>query len=320
MNPIKLLRKKLGPVKRVVLDEWPYQGRMKRIPEIRSHFRPMLETLEPLPPFRKNVYEVHMLCGKRDLDMGIWASWSIMRFLDGCAKLYVHSDGTLTEEDESIWRKFIGGIVVVDRRDSDKTVEAALGKTTKHLYKWRCGNWASAQLVDVHFFGEAPTLLIMDSDVLTFSTPKEVMDALTASKPRFAWCRDLRNAYSSTPEILEEVTGRTLPQRLCAGFLVSPRLKASDFLELDRQMELIDQDPRVEVNHYWSCQTYYAMIAAGFDGSMPLSASYSNTDGKTGSDQILRHYVGIPKVRFRYFTEGLPRLIHEGRKPEAREQ
>lgn len=320
MNPIKLLRKKLGPVKRVVLDEWPYQGRMKRIPEIRSGFRPLLDKLEPLPPFRENLYEIHMLCGKRDLDMGIWASWSIMRFLDGCAKLYVHSDGSLTAEDESIWRKIIGEIVVVNRHESDRTVEAALGSTTKHLYKWRCGNWASAQLVDVHFFGEAPTLLIMDSDVLTFSTPKEVVDALTSPNPRFAWCRDLRNAYSATPEILAEVTGRNLPPRLCAGFLVSPRLKPADFLELDRQMELIDQDPRVEINHYWSCQTYYAMIAAGFDGSQPLSDLYSNTDGKTGAGQVLRHYVGIPKVRFRYFTEGLPRVIRDSQKPGATAQ
>lgn len=311
MSAIRQLRKKLGAIKCKVVDQWPYRGRMRAIPEIRAKYRPMLDTLPALPEFTGCDYELHMLCGHRDTDMGVWASWSIMRFLSGRARLYVHSDGTLTKEDEAFWKRIIGEVVVIDRAESDAVVEKALAADTRYLYPWRCSNWASAQLVDVHFFGEAPTLLIFDSDVLTFSKPEEIIAALTAPVPRFSWCLDLRDAYSGTPQLLREVTGREMPPRLCAGFLVSPRLGKEDFLTLDRDMAKIDADPRVSVGHFWSCQTYYGLVASRYPGSAPFSAIYSNTDGKTSDNQVLRHYVGIPKVRFRYYTEGLARLAGE---------
>jgi len=305
------LRKRIGKVKAVVLDQWPYRGKVRGIPANRDRYRPLVRKLPPLPPFHGNVYELHMLCGHRDVDMGIWASWSIMRFLEGKARLYVHSDGTLTAEDEAFWKEIIGEVVVIDRKESDATVEKALKEKAPQLYPWRCSNWASAQLVDVHFFGEAPVFLIMDSDVLTFFRPEEVVEALTASTPRFSWCMDLRDAYSASPQELFEITGRRIPRRLCAGFLVTPRLGMEDFLTLDKDMAAIDADPRVSVGHFWSCQTYYALVASRFPGSAPFSPIYSNTAGKTDDGQILRHYVGIPRVRFRYFAEGLARLTRE---------
>jgi hypothetical protein len=311
MSALRQIRKKLGSIKCKVLDEWPYRGRMRAIPEIRDGYRPLVEKLPPLPPFSENVYELHMLCGHRDVDMGIWASWSIMRFLDGQARLYVHSDGTLTKEDEVFWKRIIGEVIVIDRAESDRTVEASLASTTKHLYPWRCSNWASAQLVDVHYFGDAPSLLIMDSDVLTFSKPEAVVAALKSPVPKFSWCLDLRDAYSASPEVLKEVTGVDIPRRLCAGFLVTPRLGLDDFLQLDEDMKKIDTDPRISVGHFWSCQTYYALVAGRKPGSEPFPESYSNISGNTDAGRTLRHFVGIPKVRFRYYTEGLPRLVKQ---------
>jgi hypothetical protein len=254
-----------------------------------------------------------MLCGHRDADMGIWASWSIMRFLNGLARLYVHSDGTLTQEDELFWRGTVGNLelVVINRQESDSRVAHALASRAARLYAWRCLNWASAQLVDVHFFGDAPTMLVLDSDVLTFSYPQEVVDALAARNHRFVWCMDICDAYSATPAVLHDVTGVHVPHRLCAGFLVTPRLSVEDFLMLDQQIKKIEEDPRIQVGHFWSCQTYYALIASEFPGSGAFSKAYSISDGKTRPEQVVRHYVGVPKIRFRYFSEGLARIAEQ---------
>jgi hypothetical protein len=313
MNIFQYIRKKTGRIKCVVFDQWPYLRSMKSIPRLRQTYLQYIEKLPALPEYRENRYEIHMLCGHRDVDMGIWASWSILRFLDGFGKLYVHSDGTLTDMDALLWRKVVGGMVVVDRTESDQKIKKELSSRTKILLPWRFSNWASAQLVDVHYFGNSPTLLIMDSDVLTFSRPQEVMDALTAVDPSFAWCRDLRNSYSYTPEVIYEITGVRVPRRLCAGFLVSPRLTTEDFIQLDHQMQQIEKTPDVSVgmNDSWACQTYYALIASRFSNSKILSTQYSNITGRVGDQQVLRHYVGIPMVRFRYFTEGLPRILRQ---------
>jgi hypothetical protein len=164
----------------------------------------------------------------------------------------------------------------------------------------------------MHFFGDAPAILIMDSDVLAFQRPVEVMNALTAARPGFAWCRDLRNAYSAEPGLLCEITGVSMPERLCAGFMVCPRLNLGDFMELEAHLDAIHRDERIQLNHYWSCQTYYGLLASRRVGAGILPETYDNTAGRTGPRQVLRHFVGIPRVRFRYFSEGLPRVLHGG--------
>jgi hypothetical protein len=309
--------KKLGAIKSVVLDQWPYRRRAQSIPRLREQYRPLLSVLPPLPPFQENRLELHMLCGHRDADMGIWASWNIMRFLSGLAKLYVHSDGTLTEEDESLWEGTIGKgvLVVIDRKESDSRVERTLAPRTAYLCPWRCSNRASAKLVtklvDVHFFGHTPKLLILDSDVLTFSTPQDVIDALAAPNQGFVWCTDLCDAYSASPEVLHEVTGIHVPRRLNSGFLVAPRLSVEDFLTLDQHVKKLKEDPRIDLNHVWSEQTCYALIASKFPESGAFTRGYAITDGRTSRQQIVRHYVGIPRVRFRYFSEGLARITEQ---------
>jgi hypothetical protein len=305
---LKRLRKRAGKIKAVVLDRWPYMAAVAKIPQMRKELRPLVDRLPVIVSGSEVRYELHMLCGHRDIDMGILASWSLMRFLDGKGRLIVHSDGSLDAEDERRWRAVVGRLDLVSREESDRAVAEALSDT-RELHAWRTSNWASAQLVDAHLFGDAPTMLILDSDVLVFEKPEAVLAALDQRPPRFAWCEDLRNAYSGEIGTIHEITGVTIPPKLCAGFLVSPRMTKADFQRLDDQMVAIRQDGRLEVGHFWSCQTYYALLAAAFKGSAVLPMEYRNTNGKTSPTQILRHYVGIPSVRFRYFTEGTRKLM-----------
>lgn len=302
-DPCKPLRKRLGKLKSILFDRWPYAAAMAKVPKLRVALREVVDALPPLPSAASSRYELHMLCGHRDIDMGILSSWSMMRFLDGRGRLIVHSDGSLDSEDERRWRAVVGRVDVVSREESDRAVDSAIGDT-RELHAWRRSNWASAQLVDAHLFGDAPNLLILDSDVLVFKKPEAVLAALDQSRSRLAWCEDLRNAYSGEIPMIREITGVTIPEKLCAGFLVTPRMTREDFHKLDRQMVRIREDRRIDVGHFWSCQTYYALLAADFEGSAALPATYRNTTGRTSANQVLRHYVGIPSVRFRYFTEG----------------
>jgi hypothetical protein len=251
-----------------------------------------------------------MLCGERDIDMGILASWSLFRFLDGGGNLIVHSDGTLKDDHERRWRGVIGSVDFISRMESDQAVRDSIS-TTKELYPWRMSNWASAQLVDAHLFGSTRSIMVMDSDVLVFKKPQAVLDAMVAVEPRFGWCADLRNAYPDEIGIIGAITGVNIAPRLCAGFMVTPRLSKEEFAKLDGYMTRLRTDGRIDLNHFWSCQCYYALLAAGYPGSNVFSAEYRNTMGATDSNQILRHYVGIPSVRYRYFTEGLPLVLAE---------
>lgn len=304
------VRRRIGRWKSLVLDQWPYRYRMRRAQALRVRYRALLRDLPRLRTQACVTYEIHMLCGKRDLDMGIWASWSLMRFLDGEARLFVHSDGTLTEADVELWRAIVGQLVLIPREERNRVVSAGIGALTPKLHAWRCTNWASTQLVDSHFFGEASRMILMDSDVLVFSRPTEVLAAVTAKEPVVTWCNDLRNAYSASRELIKAVTGVMIPPRLCAGFMVTPRFGTDDFQAIESAMSAIAADGRISLNHFWSCQTYYALAAARRT-AVPLPPRYANSDGATAVEMPLRHYVGVPKIRFRYFTEGLTSLVGE---------
>lgn len=231
-----------------------------------------------------------------------------MRFLGEKARLFVHCDGSLTEKDVVEWDRVVRGIEVVSRLTADVEAGRRLGHT-RHLYRWRCSYRTSPQLVDSHLFGSAPILLLMDSDVLVFSYPKELIGAL--SEGGFTWCNDVRDAYSATPALIEQVTGVRVPPRFNSGMLVAPRFSQDHFMRLDHFMERIQRSGEMDLNRYWACQTYYAMMSTFWNHAKGLSACYETTMGRTGGDMVVRHYVGIPKVKYRFYTEGVARLLDQ---------
>lgn len=314
MTTMATLRRFAGRMKCRLIDELPYARKVRQMPAVRKACRESLQDLPPVPIRGERRFEIHMLCGHRDADMGVWASWSMMRFLDGGGYLYVHSDGSLTAQDEALWKEAVPAMEVISRSHADAEVEKRLAGT-RHLIPWRAGYKTSPQLIDAHLFGEAPVRLIMDSDVLVFRKPEQLIDAL--GRPVFTWCRDVRDAYSASPELFQEVLGIRLPQRFNCGMLGTPHLQQEDFLQLDELLERIRVDGRIDLFRYWACQTYYALLSTFVEGSAVLPSEYDTIPGKTPGECVLRHFVGVANTRYRYFEEGIPRLLQQAREGSA---
>jgi hypothetical protein len=302
------LRRAAGMLKYKALYCWPYKFKQARAEKLREQFRPRAFELPQLPAPDSVEVEIHMLCGKKQLDMGIWSSWSILRFLRN-AVLYVHSDGTLTDEDACLWQKIIPSTILISKKEADDRVESEISIRWPLLYEWRCSYRASPQVVDVHLFGETDRLIVMDSDILCFQAPMELQHWVTAPEPVFRWQKDVGNRYIADIELLNEITGLSLPEAFNAGFCLIPRFREKYFDHLEKVLKFLKADGRVNVHRYWSPQTLGAMCAALDPHAKPLPSSYALTLGRTLNDMVLRHYVGIPCVRWRYFAEGLPRLL-----------
>ena len=310
------LRQSAGMLKYKVLDCWPYKFKEMHATRLRHKLRDKVFKLPQIPAPDKAEVEIHMFCGKKQLDMGIWASWSIMRFIKN-AVLFVHSDGTLRDKDNCSWQKVIPSIIIVSKKEADNRAADVLATDYPLLYTWRCHNWCSAQVVDMNLFGESDRLVIMDSDVLCFRKPTELQASLALDEPVYRWNRDIRSAYLADIELLNEITDLLLPEAFNAGFQLTPRLGNRDFEHLERMINLLKADVRIDTNHFWSTQTYYAMCAARCSNAQALPNSYAVTLGQTQDDAVVRHYVGIPSVRPRYFTEGLPKILNLGFKLKA---
>lgn len=306
------IRKHIGQWKCRIVDEWPYLRKHSRIPIYRKIAAGYIERLPPINsvPGEYDV-EVHMLCGHRDVDMGIWSSWSLMRFIQDAAVLVVHSDGTITSEDEEKWRKVVPHMSIIHRDAADAVVKKHLGDNAGLVCKWRSRYGTSPQLVDSHLFGKSSKIIIMDTDVIVFKRPEALIDCLLDRHVDFAWCEDVRESYSAPASLLQEVTGFKMPRRFNCGFIVSRRLSFEDFEWLDQIMHAILADGRIDLYRYWACQTYYALLAARSEKAKMLPGDYSTNSGSTADNCVARHYVGIKRVRYRYYTEGLSRLIDD---------
>ena len=157
-----------------------------------------------------------MYCGAAQLDMGICASWSLMRFCDG-ARLYVHSDGTLSPDVFVRWQKVVPEAILISHAAADEKFMSELGEVFPALAKWRSGYWSARQVVDFHLFGSATTLVTVDSDVLCFRRPREIEDCCGGNGQAFRWNRDLSDHYSADRRLLESVTGLAVPEALNCG-------------------------------------------------------------------------------------------------------
>ncbi|MFA5422301.1 MAG: hypothetical protein WC374_00390 [Phycisphaerae bacterium] len=301
-----------GSIKYRAVDCWPYFMRVKKAKQAREQMRAALDELTPVNSSVNGEPEIHMLCGRRHIDMGIWASWSIMRFLDS-ASLYVHSDGTLEESDMRQWRRIVPDVVLVERGQADKKVEEEIKPRWPTVSSWRSSYRTSPQLVDVQLFGRAEHVLQMDSDIICFSEPTDIKSLLSVKGEIMRWHGDARTCYIAEPERLSEIIGAQMPLKFNCGFLYTNRLGQRHFDIIEASLQKIKQDGKIELSRYWATQTMYAVVAAFCNDAESLPGTYTVRTGPVKSETVICHYPGTPKVRPLYFLEGVQRLIDENK-------
>jgi hypothetical protein len=304
----------LGGIKWGLIEQWD-QFRYTRSQQLREHQRPTIESLPTLPWSGRSDVDVCMICGHRHLDMGIAASWSLLRFAPDW-RLMVFSDGTLQPEDEERWRSVVPSLHVIDRQVVITGIERRIGDLPVIRQVWS-RNLYHAQFIDAHLAADSSLLLILDSDVLCLQKPTELMDRLQSGEPRILWNRgDLEDGFCAPRADLETIFGCELPQRVNAGLLVTPRLGREHFEMMEHILERIGQvvGDADWMNHHWLAGTVYAAMAPHFPGSSMLSTEYaviSRELPRSRRPAVMRHYVSVPGVRARFFTDGITELLRQ---------
>jgi hypothetical protein len=284
-------------------------GRIRELEarEMRGEADRWLRLLKPLSPAGPARTEVHLLCGKSQLDMGIWSSWSLMRFLPGC-RLLIHGDSTLRSADLSEWRSIIPDLIFVSFDEASTRAKAALAGLP-WLERWhRTHNITARKIADVHFVGSSSRIILLDSDVLCFRPPIAMLERLEDDQISYIWNPDIDDCYAANSETLFDVTKVRPVARFNSGFASVPRLNAEGLQVLDRLLQRLAADERIDFNHFWMEQTLYALLAAGAPGSFPLPREYAVVRGRAPRSQVIRHYVGLKYIRPLFYTEGVRRL------------
>jgi hypothetical protein len=92
--------------------------------------------------------------------------------------------------------------------------------------------------------------------------------------------------------------------------MASYRFEDDDWALFDELIARLRADTRTDALRYWVHQTLIAGLASTLGGAASgLPAAYDVHQGPTRPDAIMRHYVGNPGIRPRFFTEGIPIVV-----------
>ena len=289
--------------KRLNQSPVPWNVRLER------HAESLRSTISSLPPIALGTDcedEIHLLCGHRHTPLGCFALWSLLRYVQFDVAVFVHDDGSLDDADRGLWESRFSNIVVVTPDQSRATRSKFFAAhdfplleqmSREHIY--------AKKLLDFHLVGPGKRIAMLDTDVLFFRQPDELLsvwDRLAAGVGIISTFDDIGSSYAADTRAIARAVGQ-IPERFNAGMCLLQKFGTTDFSEVERVLGLMANQQGDLLGHLWAEQTIYA-IMAGRRTLHRMSPEYQ-IGGATGNP-VAVHYAGL--FRELFFTEGIPRL------------
>ena len=163
------------------------------------------------------------------------------------------------------------------------------------------------KLTDVHILtGDGPKL-VLDSDMLFFSKPVDLLNWLF-NPNGLLFMKDVTESYGYTTRLMKELTGaQGIPERLNVGVAGI----ASSTINWERLEQWTGELLKQEGSSYLQEQALTAMIAANEPYTFLNGAAYKVLPSINGSTipEILHHYVA--EAKYDYFVKGWKYVTHK---------
>lgn len=124
----------------------------------------------------KDDFELHVLCRKKDLWMLIWALSSFLFHSKLNPEIFVHDDGTLDDKTVKLLENKFINLAVIKKKEADRFVNNYPGINPKVLSFREKGHKLVLKLTDSLLLAKSEKVMIMDSDILFFNRPQEIVD------------------------------------------------------------------------------------------------------------------------------------------------
>lgn len=246
---------------------------------------------------------LHVLTGENDWLLAAWMLASFFTFTETSWPLVIHDDGTLPEDGRGTLKEMFRNVRFISRFEADSAMTEVLQSLPRCL-RYRMSHPLALKIFDMAHFANAERYLVMDSDVLFFRKPREIVDWARATERRDCWFNeDASESTLVSDAEAQEKLGIHLWPKVNSGLCLINR-EAIDFQLCEEALA----NTSLLRGHVWRIeQTLFALCASrkGRGGLLPKSYEVSLAR-RAGRDIVARHYVGA--VRNRFFGEGLKRL------------
>jgi hypothetical protein len=158
------------------------------------------------------------------------------------------------------------------------------------------------KLFDFRHYAESDRIFLIDSDVLFFSEPKELLERIERPDYGFNTVNpDVESAYTVTPDAVEQRFGFQMKPLFNSGLGLIHR----DSLRLDWIEEFLEL-PGI-TDHFWRVeQTLFALCSWRY-GAELLSDDYRVQLIPSSGRSCCKHYVGA--IRQHMYSSGIRQLI-----------
>ena len=201
-----------------------------------------LRTVSSLPC--ESSIELHVLGGRTRVVMALWMilSWFVSR-RSSCMVVF-HDDGTLTSADKALIQDLLPSARVIMDSESSEVMDHALAGFPLCL---QCRNLhpMSRKLFDYPVFGRSDKIFSVDTDILFFAYPAELIANLVDSSGRALFMKDVGDCCLLPADEVFEKFGGVLTPGVNAGFVVLPkRMVSFETLEdVLTRTDLLQRDP-----------------------------------------------------------------------------
>jgi len=258
---------------------------------------------QPIAQTSDRACEIHVFTCSQDWLNLIWALKSFYWASKRQYALCIHDDGTLTDANRATLQQHFPNARIIDRPSADARVLAELQNYPRCL-EFRQSNHLAPKVFDFASYLETDRMLLLDSDILFFSEPTELLQRI--EDPGYLLNTvngDVSSAYTIDPQVVKDKLSFDVIDRFNSGLGLIH--KASFNLNWIEEFLVL---PEI-LGHFWRIeQTLYALLSSRFGAELLPPAYDVHLDGGIGTSPS-RHYVG--KIRHLMYDEGIRQLVKQ---------
>lgn len=281
-----------GPLRDLWLDGGPRQRQRTEAGRLE-----MLAAAHRLPPPAPSTgaapLTVHLMTGAKYWHQTAFCLWSLARHTPRPVHPIILDDGSLTSRPRDLLLRLFPSTRFLAPADVTARLDSALPATRFPVLRARRAEFALLRkLTDVHA-GLTGWRLFLDSDMLFFHQPDFLL-AWLDDPNRPLRGEDVGNAYGYPLELLAELAGRPVAERVNTGTLGL----RGDEIDWDR-LEFWCRELQTRVGlHYYQEQALTALLLAGRDCAVPPSTDYvvlPRPPEALACRAVMHHYVAHSK-------------------------
>jgi len=267
----------------------------------------MIKASTKLPPILSDEhgYSIYFLTGKNYLFQTFFCAFSLVQASNNSFQFILIDDGSFDELLKTKAKEQMPGVKIISKVEIADNLLAKLPiQDFPYLHRKREVYPHIKKLIDIHTINDQDYKLVLDSDMLFWDEPIEILDWLKNPSGALHMV-DCEESYGYNKDLMESLCEAKIPELVNVGVL-GLQSKTINWIALERWAKTLEE---TEGASYFLEQALSTMVIANQKRTILSNDDYlvNPNDGEE-RQKILGHYVDLSKKE--YFETAWKLLIH----------